>query len=239
MAELDFADLNDGLDVSEVDRGVTAGVDKPPGGGNFVFGFNSLVAAAGAVAKKVSPQTGSNFDPLLKGGSIRGVVKRGASPGPIGWAPFLFIGHQGPNPGSVVDLSYMLGIEDAEPFRIVLRKATLDSGIPLADESNSLWRSSDTTGLAEDKFFHLRLDMVVNLNGDVVLKVFENDLTQQPLGVAPVWQAIGGMADFIDDALGINTGSQPFVSGRMGFGCQFSDASRRAYFDHAEALKQL
>ena len=45
MAETDWTFLNDGLDAATVDRGVTTGVARPPGGGSFVFGFNSLATA--------------------------------------------------------------------------------------------------------------------------------------------------------------------------------------------------
>lgn len=239
MSEIDWATLNDSISAGSVDRGVTAGITPPAGGGSFVYGFHSLEVVEGAVAKKATPQATTNIDPLLKGGSIRGAIKKGISPGDLGWSPFLYIGLQGPSPGSVNDQAYMLGLEDNEPYRIVLRKAILSSGIPIADSSNSLRRSNDSFQLAEDRWFHLRLDMVVNGTGDVVLKVFENDLSAQPLGTAPVWAAVAGMADFIDDALGINSGSQPFLDGRVGYGCAFLDSVRRGYVDHIEVLKQL
>jgi hypothetical protein len=88
-------------------------------------------------------------------------------------------------------------------------------------------------------WLHLRLDMVVNLNGDVLLQVFQNNLTSNPLGGAPSWQAIPGMPEFIDDALGINSGSQPFTSGRAGFGFFTKDVTRRGFLDHVEAFRQL
>ena len=236
MSELDFTFQGDSLDAATVDRGVTAGITPPSGGGAFVFGFNSLVGTTGAVALRVTPQGSTNFDPLLKGGSIRGVVKRGISPGNTGWSPYLFIGAQG---NSVNDNAYMLGLENNEPYRLVLRKGLMVDGIPAADANNSLRQGTDSFQLAEDRYHHLRLDMVVNLNGDVVLKAFENDLGANPIGSAPVWTQIAGITDFIDDALGINSGSQPFVDGRLGFGCQFTESTRRAFLDQIEALKQL
>lgn len=236
MAELDWTVLNDSLDAATVDRGVTAGITPPPGGGSFIFGFNSLDVAQGASALKVSPQVGSDFDPLLKGGRIIGAIKRGASPGNTGWSPFMFIGAQG---NSVNDLAYMLGLEDNSPYRIVLRKATIVSGIPVADAANSLRIGSESFQLAEDLWHHLRLDMVVNLTGDVVLNVFFNDLTAQPIGDPPVWEDIPGMPPFIDDSLGINSGSAPYLDGRVGFGMQVSDSTRRGFFDHIEIAKQL
>ena len=44
MAEADWTYLNDGLDIATVDRGVTAGIARPPGGGNFLFALNSLAS---------------------------------------------------------------------------------------------------------------------------------------------------------------------------------------------------
>ena len=79
----------------------------------------------------------------------------------------------------------------------------------------------------------------MNYNGDVVLHVFQNDLEALPLGASPDWQPVGGMAEFIDDHLGINSGSQPLTSGRGGFGCAFTDVTRRAFFDHIELMRQL
>ena len=49
MAEADWTYLNDGLDIATVDRGVTAGIVRPPGGGNFLFAFNSLASVEGDV----------------------------------------------------------------------------------------------------------------------------------------------------------------------------------------------
>lgn len=45
--------------------------------------------------------------------------------------------------------------------------------------------------------------MIVNDNGDVVLKVLRNDLDAHPLGSSPDWQPVPGMVEFIDDHLGI------------------------------------
>ena len=42
MAEADWTYLNDGLDIATVDRGVNAGIARPPGGGSFLYAFNTL-----------------------------------------------------------------------------------------------------------------------------------------------------------------------------------------------------
>lgn len=233
MAETDWTFLNDGLDAATVDRGVTTGIARAPGGGSFVFGFNSLSTAQGVVGLFTNQV---NFAPMAKGGSIRGAVQRGLSGGPLNFAPYLFIGLQGP---SVNDNGYLLGLGDGDPHHLVLRKGTLSGGLPdIVPGTLGVLRRSTATFLP-GTWLHLRLDMVVNQNGDVILQVFQNDLVAHPLGSAPTWAAIPGMAEFIDDALGINSGSQPFTSGRAGFGFFTKDVTRRGFLDHVEAYRQL
>lgn len=233
MAETDWTFLNDGLDAATVDRGVTTGIARPPGGGSFVFGFKSLSTAQGAVALFTNQL---NFAPMAKGGSVRGAIQRGASGGPLGFAPFFFVGLQGP---SVNDLGYLLGLGDGDPHHVVLRKGALSGGLPdIPPGTQGVLRRSTGTFMP-GTWVHLRLDMIVNLNGDVLLQVFQNDLVANPLGGAPSWQPVPGMSEFIDDALGINSGSQPFTSGRAGFGFFTKDVTRRGFLDHVEVYRQL
>jgi len=230
MAQTDWSYLNDGLDIATVDRGVTAGIARPPGGGSFLFAFNSLAAVQGAVALFANLV---DFAPMAKGGSIRGCIQRGPSGGPTGFSPFFFLCCQG---NSVNDTAYLLGLSDDDPHRIVLRKGRVSVGIPASEGANVLLASGES--FTPGTWLHLRLDVIVNLNGDVVLKVFKNDLAAHPLGTAPSWQPVAGMAEFIDDATGINSGSQPLTSGRGGFGVMVKDVTRRAFFDHLELLRQ-
>jgi hypothetical protein len=231
MAQSDWSYLNDGLDIATVDRGVTAGIARPPGGGAFLFGFNSLTVAKGAVALFANPP---NFVPMAKGGSIRGCVQRGPGGGPTGFSPFLFLCGQGT---SVNDNAYLLGLSDDEPHRIVLRKGSLVSGVPASESPGTLLRSSES--FAQGTWLHLRLDVVVNTNGDVVLTAFRNDLTTHPIGEPPDWQPIAGMPTFIDDALAINSGSKALTSGRGGFGFAVRDVTRRGFVDQLELLRQV
>lgn len=235
MAEADWTELTDGLALAAVRKGVTTGVTPPNGGGSFVFGFNSITVVTGAVALFTNQV---NFVPMAKGASIRGVVKRGVSGGPTGFAPFLLAGIQGT---SVNDSAYLLGPGDSDPYHLVLKKGAIVTGLPdlAPDAPNNgiLLRSTDTFN--QDTYHHLRLDMIVNDNGDVLLRCFENDLAANPLGGAPVWVAIGGMVLFTDDTLQINSGSAPFTSGRGGFGYHTTDVTRRAFLDHLEVLRQL
>jgi len=233
MAETDWTFLNDGLDAATVDRGVTTGIARPPGGGSFVFGMNSLSTAQGAVGLFTNQVS---FAPMAKGGSVRGAIQRGVSGGPLNFAPFFFVGLQGP---SVNDLGYLLGLGDGDPHHIVLRKGGLSGGLPdIPPGTQGVLRRSTAT-YAPGTWLHLRLDMVVNLNGDVLLQVFQNDLVANPLSGAPSWQPVPGMSEFIDDALGINSGSQPFTSGRAGFGFFTKDVTRRGFWDHVETYRQL
>jgi len=235
MSEADFTLLADGLDLATVDRGVTTGIARPPGGGSFVHGFNSLTVAAGAVGLFANQV---NFAPMAKGASVRGCVKRLPSGGPTGFSAFLFAGHQGT---SVNDLGYLLALADGDPYHLVLKKGAIVAGVsdlaPAPTSNGILLRSTGT--FSQDTWHHLRLDMIVNLNGDVLLQVFENDLSAQPLGTAPVWTPVAGMEEFVDDALQINSGSAPFTSGRGGMAFRTADVTRRAAFDHLEIFRQL
>ncbi len=235
MSEADWSVLNDGIATASLKRNVTPGTTPPPGGGSFTFGFNSLDLTVGASGLFVNL---TNFAPMAKGGKITGAVQRGLSGGPTGFAPLFFLGLQGP---SVNDVGYLLGLADADPAHIVLKKGTIVTGLPdLAPDAPSngiLRRSTKTVEL--DEWVHLRIDMIVNLTGDVVLKVFENDLDVNPLSGAPVWTAIAGMADFIDDNLQVATGTAPLTSGRAGKAFFTQDVTRRGFFDHVTLDRQL
>ncbi|MFI5299196.1 MAG: hypothetical protein ACHREM_13955 [Polyangiales bacterium] len=231
MASTDWTYLNDGLDVATVDRGVTAGIARPQGGGAFLFGFNSLAIAKGAVALFANQP---NFAPMAKGGSVRGCVQRGPGGGATGFSPFLFACGQGT---SVNDNAYLLGLSDDDPHRVVLRKGSVVGGVPTTDSPGTLLHSS--ASFAQGTWLHLRLDVVVNPNGDVVLACLQNDLVGNPLGTPPNWQPIDGMPTFIDDALAINSGSKPLTSGRAGFGFAVSDVTRRGFFDQLEIARQV
>jgi hypothetical protein len=230
MASTDWTFLNDGLDAATVARGVTAGIAAPPGGGAFVYGFNSRSLAKGAVALFANQP---NFAPMSKGGSIRSCVQRGPGGGATGFAPFLFLCGQGT---SVNDNAYLLGLSDDDPHRIVLRKGSIAASATGADAPGALMHSSES--FVQGTWLHVRLDVVVNTNGDVVLSAFRNDLGKHPIGSAPDWEPIAGMATFIDDALAINSGSKPFTSGRGGFGFAVTDVTRRGYFDQLELARQ-
>lgn len=243
MAESDFAVLTSSLSPASVARGVTAGVTKPNGGGSFVYGFNSLEIVDGASALACSL---TNFYPTSSGGSVRAAMMRAAGGGNEGFAPFIFMCLQGP---AVSNSGYLLGLGDDDPYHIVLRKGSIASGlpdlVPDPDGTNHvLMRSTETYEI--DTWLHLRLDVIVQGSGDVLLQCYQNDLDTNPV-TSPVWTLIPGMegplypgiTGFVDDALGINTGSVPYTSGRGGFAFRVEDATRRSYFDAFEMARQI
>ncbi|NUO50667.1 MAG: hypothetical protein HOV80_17580 [Polyangiaceae bacterium] len=220
------------LGTNDCARGVTSGPTKPNGGGTFLYAMNSITNTVGGLAFYTAQVS---FAPMSSGCDISGAVKRGPSGGTTGFSAFLFVGLGGT---ALTDEGYMLGISDANPGRIELRKGALSVGLP--DEApggvNKILRRS-TESVAIDVWTHLRLEQVVNANGDVILNCYKSDLVANAV-TAPVWVAIPGMDPYTDDALGIASGSFPKTSGRAGFGGQFSDVTRRCYFDHLVVKRQ-
>lgn len=237
MSLADWGDLVNILAEPDLRRGVTQAFTPPVGGGAFTFGWNSASGTVqGAHGHYVNL---TNFAPLLKGGSIRAAVKRVPGAGATGFTPLLFLGAAS-GPPSVDDMAYLLGLEDASPYRIVLRKGTIIGGIPAATDANSLRRSADQFAFADGLWLHLRLDVIAEPNGDVLLKVFRSVLGGGITVANPDWQPVSGMADFLDDVLGVNSGSAPLVGGHAGFAFAVNNAvSRRGAVDHVEVLRQV
>lgn len=230
MAEADWGVMADGVSAASMLRGVTSGFTPPNGGGTFTFGYNAQVNSDVAAGYFVDL---GNFAPLGKGVSIRAAIKRGVGAGTTSFAPMIWVGVQS-NPPSVNDLAYLLGLSDNDPSEIVLRKGALSGGLdPTA--SDVLAVSSST--FLVDTWVHLRLDVIDNPNGDVVLIVKQNDLTANAV-TAPVWVDVPGISQVIDDALQILTGSAPLVGGFVGMGFQSNGLSRRGFFDHIAVLRQ-
>lgn len=237
MASTDWAVLVNSIDNASMRSGVTSGLVVPNGGGSFTYGFNTRVT--GFDGSRALKYTGAvNFDPIPAGfgGRITGVVKRLPSGGTTGFSPYLYICEQAND--AVLGNAYMIGLQDDDPSAIVLRKGDFATGLPagLVNESGILRKSSET--INADTWVHLRLDVIVQGTGDVLLQVFENNLDLNPV-TAPAWIAVGGMTDFIDDQLGINSGTLPYTGGRVGFGMHSSDVSRRGAFDHITIARQL
>jgi hypothetical protein len=227
-----------------VRHGVTSGATKPSvQAGSFCYGFNSTEIVNGVIALSVVQ---SGFAPLIKGGSISAAIQRAVSGGPTGFAPFLFICHQGTAVGGS---AYILGLSDGNPHHIELRKGPLTGGLPDAGVNPTtnphiLMRSTDV--FDPGVWHHLRLDAILQGTGDIVLQCFSSDLEANEVN-DPNWIVVPGMEGeqapaikgFVDDALGINTGSVPHAGGKVGFGFHVTDVTRRAFIDHVEVRQQL
>lgn len=248
MASTDWTECAGNLTSGSVAKGVTAGTTPPNGGASFVYGFNSLSSTAGAVGLYVNAtgNSGANalFAPiqtdanLATGGSIRGAMVRGVSAEPqIGFASMLFINVKSgltTNP-NVNDTGYLLGLEDANPARIVLRKGPLNGGLTVDSSLSTLAVSS--AAYSPGTWVHLRLDAIFNQNGDVVLLVYQNDLSVNSV-VAPVWAPVAGIATVVDDALAVNSGTTPLSGGFAGFAFYTAALQKRAYVDQVQVLRQ-
>lgn len=242
MGQADWSDLSGG--ITTVRRGATAGTSPPPGGGTYCFGMRSVENVAG-VFGKYALQTG--FSPTDKGGRISGAVRRSSNGSSKDFAPFLFFCAQGT---AAAASAYILGLSDENPSHIQLRKGAIADGlaaVSLVDPDvnpNVLMRSTDT--FAPDTWQHLRLDVILQGTGDVILQVYRNDLTLHNVD-SPVWAPVPGMEGpsyptfegFVDDALGVNSGTTPLPGGIIGFATRFETANRVAFFDHISVDRQL
>jgi len=233
MAETDFGLF--GAQAGSIKRGVTAGFDAPNGGGNYVVGFHSAVTTAEAMGFYYS---GTNFSPLrddannATGCSIRAAMKRGPASNPLGFSVALFACLQA---ASETAYGYLLGLSNNDPHRILLAKTTPAAGLD-PNASATILATSSATFLI-DTWHHLKLDVIVNPNGDTVLKCFSNDLGTNPVN-GPVWVQVAGMNDVIDDALGITSSSNPLAGGYAGFCFESSESGAYAFVDHFEIDRQ-
>lgn len=235
MSQSDWGFFPDNASNTTVLFGVTAGETPPPGGGSFTFGFNSVVDTTGCVALYAA-QTG--FAPMAKGCSITAAIKRGVSGSPLNFSPFLFA-CCGAN--SVAGNAYILGLNDEDPHNIALVKGPLNGGVPGVNPPTSGVLAVGNESFANNTWLQIRMDVIINTNGDVVLNLFRNDLTAVGASVAaPIWIPLPGANTFIDDALGINSGSLPYAGGGYaGFGYFTKDITRRAFFDEFTLAKQI
>ncbi len=238
MADTDWADVSGILTSAALAFGSTGALTPPNGGGTFVYGYNSLDGTvSGAHGKFIDDTnfkpTGTGLSNPDGGGQISGTIKRLPLASYTGFTPYLFACAQGAPP-SVNDTAYMIGLSDESPYRIVLAKATLNTTLS-AGATSILAQSTAQYAIADDDWHHLRLDVIVQPNKDVLLKVYDNDLTVNNVA-APVWVAVPGISDYIDDALQINTGSAPLLGGYWGFGLALQEAlNAGAAFDAIRA----
>jgi len=234
MADSDWGNLNNNLEPAEVAHDTTASLTPPNGGGTHVYAFNSLNGTVTGSAGKYCAI--ANFSPTAYGTWAAGAVKRLSSAQNTGFSPFLFVHASG---NDVSDNAYLLGLEDADPYRIVLRKGSIIGGVPQANDGEYLRRSSQQYQISDDLWHHIAVEAVRQPNGEVYLNCWENDLASNPV-TAPVWNPIDGMTQFIDDVPGINSGSAPYTAGYCGFAfCVQEAIAVRAAFDHIQFKRQV
>jgi len=237
MAEADWAELTGtALGSGEVARGVSNAFTVPNGGTAFVFGFRSLTSATGFAGLYVDL---ANFKPIAgtnKGGSIRAAMKKYA--GPASSAPLIGL-VKGTDPATAE--GYLLGLSEGSSYYELLNKGVPSSGMDAS--GSSVLRTSTSsytdTGDAASYWHHLRLDVLVNPHGEVVLNVYKNDLSAHAV-TAPSWAAITGMGSYTDDSLGVLSGSLPFLDGFYAVFGHYTDNQSGAVslFDHVEVLRQ-
>lgn len=236
MAEADwtpYTSTNNGLDSGQVSKGVSNAFTPPNGGGSFVQAFHSLTTATGVAGYYYSGLSAFNPISTNKCGSIRAALRRYAAG--TAYAPLIgFIA----GTDLAVAKAYILGLSDTDPYQYVLRKGLVTGGLdPTAAD---VLRKSDATYSSNTLWHHLRLDVIVNPQGDVVLNTYLNDLTVNPV-TAPAWTTIPGMESYTDDGNGILTGTLPLTSGFRGFIAHFNDgeAGKVSLIDHVEIFRQL
>lgn len=233
MAQGDWTEFDDDLDSSILKREPTGGLTPPPGGGTYVFAFNSLEQAEGAAGLYVDL---ANFNPIAsaKGCQVTGALRKG--PGSAtGYSAFLVALARAT---SVNDNAYLIGFEGSDPARIKVYKGPIVNGIPSTDpESGGVTLMASDESFDIDEWVHIRVDVIVQPSGDVLIKVFKNDLSSHNVD-SPSWVPLAGCEEFVDDILGINSGSLPYDGGYVGFGCEVNGVSKRAQFDYLTVTRQ-
>lgn len=233
MGQADWTDLTGtALDSSDVARGVASAFTVPTGGGSYVYGYRSLVSTAGFAGKYCNLAGFAPFTGTLKGGTIRAAMKRYSSNGDF--APMIGL-IQGTDPASAN--GYLLGLSSGSSYKVCLMK-----GVPgqdmLAGEDNILLESDEAytdVGDTLAAWFHLRLDVLVNPHGEVILNVYTNDCSTISVA-SPTWVLLD---TFIDDPIGIMSDSLPVTDGFYGvFGMYTEEAGSTTLFDHIEVWRQ-
>jgi len=239
MAQADWSELTGSALVSGVvAKGVTAAYTVPNGGTLFTFALHAIASGSGVAGMSCAL---SGFAPITgskKAGTISCAVSRytsGTTCAPV----FGLI--KGTDPATAQ--GYLLALTSETSYRIGLYKGAPGSGGFTSTGANLLRVSTEAftdVGASADTWKHLRLDVLVNPHSEVVLNVYENDLATNAV-TAPVWVAIGGMSQYIDDSVGKNTGSLPHLDGFYAFFGMYTNnnVGDMSLFDHIEVARQL
>lgn len=228
MASSDFLDLNDIVTDGVARSGVTAGLPSGPGIGPEIFAFNSAQSASvGCIAKKYA-NGGITFD---FGSSVSAAMVRYTGQNQNGHSVFVFAALNGISTGDSADQPcYMLGLADGAPGHIVLAKNTPNVGLLDGTPGNFGILRKSAEPVALGTWVHLRLEAYSQTNGDVFLRCYRN--ANSDFSVAPDWQPIIGMDEFVDDITQVNTGSATLTAGPVGFGFKFAAPSLAGAIDH-------
>lgn len=217
MAEADFLALtnatHNALEGAQISKGAIAaaavGAPAHSGSNNFVHAFHSLQDVSGVAGYLYNAV--ASFNPIVagKGGSFT-IAMRKYTENQY-YAPmiaFLF----GTNVAT--SQAYVLGLSNSAPYQFVLRKGLLADGLDPSDAS--VLRKSDESFSDYSLWHHLRLDVLINPNNDVRVNVYKNDLDVNDVD-APSWEAVPGMESYIDDAVGVLSGSVPLTGAKYAF----------------------
>lgn len=101
------------------------------------------------------------------------------------------------SPYAVLQNGYHLAVvaDDASGTAITIQLSRVESGTP-----TQLWQDTRSGVNGTYQWFHLRLDMLVQPNGDLDFHIFENDLSTNAVD-SPVWgTAIGTAQDLTQNA---------------------------------------
>lgn len=238
MAQADWSDLTGAaLGSGIVAKGVTSAYTVPSGGSNFTFALHAISGGSGVAGMYCDL---SNFAPIAgskKGGTISCAVTRytsGTTCAPV----FGLI--KGTDPSSAE--GYIVALTGETSYRVGLYKQAPASGGYTSTGSALLRKSTEAftdVGASSDSWKHLRLDVLVNPHSEVVLNVYENDLSSNTV-TSPSWAAIGGMSQYIDDSVGKNTGVLPYLQGFYAFFGMYvnSNVGDMVLFDHIEVARQ-
>lgn len=230
MAAADWITVPNSLDSATLARGATSGLSTPLGGSSFTYGWRSLAnGVSGCHALRCDL---ANFNPIPgnEGGQITGALLRNTGSSAADHSVFLFFQMQTDDVDT--GTSYILGLSAGDPGGISLRKGTVVGGLPDSPAGTDGVLRRSTSSVAQGEWVHLRLDVISNPSGDVILNVFQNDLSTNDV-TTPVWAAIPGMSSYTDDVLGINSGTPGLAAGgRMGIGYQMATSGVVGAADH-------
>jgi hypothetical protein len=255
MGRTDWTAVTGGLAIgSQVEVEPTGGLGTSPAGGSFVLGARAQGENIGSWAMYTDQ---ADFIPAARGGSVSALLRAGYGNSPAA-SPFVFVCGRGTEsdpgvfdqPPNMTSPSYALGLlVDGSGVRVVLAKSTIGAPLPSSavGVGGVIARGSDLGAVAAWR--HLRLTAVWNprrdplspistANGDVALRVEENDLSVGTLEL-PVWKQVPGMPLWtVDDALGAATGTPPLEGGFFGIGAVHGVAASLASFKRVAAHRQ-